>query len=166
MNHIKSVTYVPRIMCYLSPRSLIWFVSSFSNKSSRFWIIRYPSLGAWQVASAKGSIKGLIVGPLHKREIESSVVADWTTEIRRAIDFFYSTYPDDQIQKIVLSGGGANIKEFRKLLAVQTSTEVSVINPFEKFNTDNEKLDEAYLNSMGPQAAICMGLAIRRVDDK
>mgnify|MGYP001813640527 FL=1 len=39
-------------------------------------------------------------------DIISSVVADWCTEIRRALDFFYSTYPDEQIKKIVLSGGG------------------------------------------------------------
>ena len=53
--------------------------------------------------------------------IVSSVVADWCTEIRRALDFFYSTYPDDQIKKIILSGGGANIGEFRELLAVEAS---------------------------------------------
>ncbi len=100
------------------------------------------------------------------REIESSVITDWTTEIRRALDFFYSTYPDDQIQKVALSGGGSKIKEFVKLLAVQTSSNVSIINPFERFIIDENRLDTSYLETMGPQAAICMGLSIRRVDDK
>ena len=99
-------------------------------------------------------------------EIVSSVVADWTTEIRRALDFFYSTYPDDQKKKIVLSGGGANIKEFRKMLGVQTSTEVSMINSFDKFHIDESNIDTTFLNKMAPQAAICLGLALRRVDDK
>ena len=31
------------------------------------------------------------------KEIVSSVVTDWCTEIKRALDFFYSTYPEDQI---------------------------------------------------------------------
>jgi type IV pilus assembly protein PilM len=106
------------------------------------------------------------ISPEKLQAIESSIVADWTTEIRRAIDFFYSTYPDDHIKRIILSGGGANVKEFSKLLAVQTSSEVKVINPFDKLNIDSDRLDTSYLNSMGPQAAICMGLAIRRVDDK
>ncbi len=106
------------------------------------------------------------VPPEELKGIQSSIVADWTTEIRRALDFFYSTYPDDQIKKIVLSGGGANIKEFCQTLAAQTSCDVSVINPFEKFNIDNDKLDTSYLDNMAPQAAICMGLAIRKVDDK
>jgi type IV pilus assembly protein PilM len=107
-----------------------------------------------------------VISPEDLREIISSVVADWTTEIRRALDFFYSTYPDDQIRKIVLSGGGANIKGFRTLLASQTSTEVSMIDPFEKFEISDKNLESAYLNKMAPQSAICMGLAIRRVNDK
>lgn len=98
-------------------------------------------------------------------EIESSVVSDWCTEIRRALDFFYSTYPEDTITKIVLSGGGANIKEFRQLLASETSAEVEIINPFNKLDV-GENFDSSYLEKIAPQAAICMGLALRRVDDK
>lgn len=99
-------------------------------------------------------------------DIVSSVVADWCTEIRRALDFFYSTYPDEQIKKIMLSGGGGSIKEFRQLLAVETSAEVQSINPFEKINVDENRLDPAYIERVAPQASICMGLATRKVDDK
>ncbi len=96
--------------------------------------------------------------------IVSSVVSDWTTEIRRAIDFFYSTYPDDHISKIILSGGGANITEFRQLLSDEIATEVEIINPFDKFSIEGSGLDSSYLEKIAPQAAICMGLAIRKVD--
>lgn len=96
--------------------------------------------------------------------IVTSIVSDWTTEIRRAIDFFYSTYPDDHISKIILSGGGANIVEFRQLLADEISTEVEIINPFDKFSIESSSLDSSYLEKIAPQAAICMGLAIRKVD--
>jgi len=98
-------------------------------------------------------------------EIVTSVVSDWCAEIRRALDFFYSTYPEDHINKIVLSGGGANIVEFRELLAGETSAEVEVISPFKSFEI-NERLDPSYLERIAPQAAICMGLSIRKVDDK
>jgi type IV pilus assembly protein PilM len=99
-------------------------------------------------------------------EIISSVVTDWCTEIRRALDFFYSTYPDDQINKIMLSGGGANIEEFRSLLAEETSAEVETINPFAGLDLDDRRFDSSYIDKVAPQAAICMGLAIRKVDDK
>jgi type IV pilus assembly protein PilM len=99
-------------------------------------------------------------------DIISAVVSDWCTEIRRALDFFYSTYPDDQIQKIILSGGGGNIREFRQLLSDETSAEVATINPFEGLNIDSNRFDMDFLKRIAPQASISMGLATRKVDDK
>ena len=100
------------------------------------------------------------------KDIISSVVSDWCTEIRRALDFFYSTYPEDQIKRIILSGGGANIAEFRRLLATEASAEVQSINPFENFEIDSKNFDDTFIKQIAPQAAISMGLAMRRVDDK
>ena len=99
-------------------------------------------------------------------EIVTSVIDDWCTEIKRALDFFYSTYPDDHIERIVLSGGGGNIKEFRQLLAEETATEVETIKPFQNFDIDEASFDSSYLERIAPQAAICMGLTLRKVDEK
>ena len=98
--------------------------------------------------------------------IISSVINDWCVEIRRALDFFYSANPDDHIKKIVLSGGGANIKEFCEQLAVETSSEVEPINPFANIHINEKNFDISHLKQIAPQAAISMGLAIRKVDDK
>ncbi len=98
-------------------------------------------------------------------DIVGGVVSDWCSEIRRALDFFYSTYPDDRITKIILSGGGANIVKFQRLLAAETGTEVEVINPFRNFQIDSS-FEKAYLEQVAPQAAICLGLALRRANDK
>jgi type IV pilus assembly protein PilM len=100
------------------------------------------------------------------KEIIVSVVTDWCIEIKRALDFFYSTYPEEQISRIVLSGGGANIKKFLELLAAETAAEVEVINPFQNFIVDSNRFDTSYLEQIAPQAAICMGLAIRKIGDK
>ena len=105
------------------------------------------------------------ITPQEIAEIVTLVIGDWCLEIRRAIDFFYSTYPDDQIRKILISGGGANINEFLQILATETASEVEVINPFGNFSID-KRLDTSFLKKVSPQAAICMGLAIRRIDDK
>ena len=93
------------------------------------------------------------------------MVADWCTEIRRALDFFYSTYPDDQIKRIILSGGGASIDEFRELLGVEASAEVATINPFKGIYVD-DRFDSEFIKQIAPQAAITMGLALRKVNDK
>ena len=98
--------------------------------------------------------------------IISAVVSDWCTEIRRALDFFYSTYPEDQIDKIILSGGGANIAEFRRLLSTEATAEVEIMNPFQSFYVDEKHFDNGYIRNIAPQAAISMGLAMRKVNDK
>jgi type IV pilus assembly protein PilM len=101
-----------------------------------------------------------------KTEIISSVTADWCDEIRRALDYFYSTDSETQIKRIILSGGGAHIETFRNLLATETSTEVEMINPMANIDLDNKNTDSAFLDQIAPQAAICLGLALRRIDDK
>jgi type IV pilus assembly protein PilM len=106
------------------------------------------------------------VSPEDLSEIVTTVVGDWCTEIQRALEFFYSTYPDDHIKTILLGGGGGNIKEFKQLLATETTAKVETIDPFKAFHLDKNKFDSSYIKQIAPQAAICMGLATRRVDDK
>ena len=129
-------------------------------------IIDITACSSEEAEQIKLSDKSDKVPPEELREIISTVVTDWCTEIRRALDFFYSTYPDDQIKKIVLSGGGANLKSFRELLAEETSAKVETINPFAQIYVDTDRFDASFLEKIAPQAAICMGLANRRVDDK
>ncbi|MBW1696536.1 MAG: type IV pilus assembly protein PilM [Deltaproteobacteria bacterium] len=100
------------------------------------------------------------------REIITSVTTDWSVEIRRALDYFYSTDPEGRISRIVLSGGGAHIEAFTHLLGAETSSEVEIINPFASLIIEDKHFDRSYLEQMAPQAAICLGLSLRRVDDK
>lgn len=99
-------------------------------------------------------------------EVISSFSTEWTTEVRRAFDFFYSSFGEDQIQKILLSGGGANLEALRSMLSAESGASVETINPFGNLNIDNNKFDASFLEKVAPQAAIAMGLALRRVDDK
>jgi len=99
-------------------------------------------------------------------QITTSVVTDWCTEIRRALDFFYTNYPDDPIKRILLSGGGAHIAEFRNLLAAESSAQVETLNPFKKILLDEKSFEPDYIRQIAPQAAVAMGLALRKVDDK
>ncbi len=99
-------------------------------------------------------------------EIIRSVVAEWSREVRRALDFYYSSFPEDPIHRIMLSGGGANIKAFQKLIAEETQTEVHTLNPFAGVSIGEVPGGRDSLNRIAPQAAICIGLALRRMDDK
>ncbi|MDX9785634.1 MAG: type IV pilus assembly protein PilM [Desulfobacterales bacterium] len=98
--------------------------------------------------------------------IISDVSEEWIDEIRRALDFYYSSFPDDRIGRIILSGGGSKMNAIRERLIAETGADVETIKPFGNLNIDDEGFDASYLEQIAPQAAIAMGLALRRVDDK
>ncbi len=99
-------------------------------------------------------------------DIITSFSTEWATEVRRAFDFFYSSFGEKQVQKIILSGGGANIELLRTILSNESGANVETINPFGNITIDNNKFDAPFMEKVAPQAAIAMGLALRRVDDK
>lgn len=53
-------------------------------------------------------------------EIFSSVISGWVNEIKRALDFLSTTYPDETIEKIVISGGSCRFPGFQKYLELET----------------------------------------------
>ena len=99
------------------------------------------------------------------REITSTVVAEWCQEISRDFDFYATNNPEDSIKRVVLSGGGAHVTELHNLLSQEVNADVETINPFERLDINSERVDISLLEEMGPQAAICLGLALRRIDD-
>jgi len=99
-------------------------------------------------------------------EIVKSVVVGWCAEISHALDIYYSTYTDDRIEKIYLSGGGAHLQILHTLLAEQTEIEVKNLNPFRTMRYIDKHLDTGYLQKEATEVTISMGLGIRRVDDK
>jgi type IV pilus assembly protein PilM len=100
------------------------------------------------------------------QEIINSFTSSWCDEIRRAIDFYYSTYADEDIRRIILSGGATQTAGFSELLSSETSIDVQSCNPFTNMNINEKQNDMDYVQKIAPQAAICIGLASRRVDDK
>ncbi|EFK05982.1 type IV pilus assembly protein PilM [delta proteobacterium NaphS2] len=96
----------------------------------------------------------------------AGVVADWAQEIKRALDFVETTYPDKTIGKIFVCGGSCRIRGFQKYLENYTGLPVRELNPFSSLIPNRDLFDEAYLNHMAPQACVAMGLALRSIDDK
>jgi type IV pilus assembly protein PilM len=100
------------------------------------------------------------------REVVYSAISSWGAEIRRAIDFYYSTGSDEDIGRIMLSGGASQTEGFSELLSAETSIDVQVCNPFMSVKINEKQIEADYLQKIAPQGAICMGLASRRVHDK
>jgi len=96
----------------------------------------------------------------------SNVVVDWAQEIKRALDFVETTYPEKTIKKIFVCGGSCQIKGFQSYLQDFTRLPVEELNPFSSLIVNKDFFDEQYLNQLAPQACVAMGLALRSIDDK
>jgi type IV pilus assembly protein PilM len=99
-------------------------------------------------------------------EIFTSVISGWVNEIKRALDFLATTYPDETIEKIVISGGSCRFPGFQKYLELETEIPVIELNPFGNLQVNDKAFDPKYLTYMAPQAAIAVGLALRSIGDK
>ncbi len=99
-------------------------------------------------------------------EIFTTMVSGWVQETKRALDFLSSTYPDETIEKIFLSGGAYRIPGFLKYLELETGIPVEELNPFSNLQINEKIFDPRYLSYMAPQAGVAVGLALRSVGDK
>ncbi|MBN1849529.1 MAG: type IV pilus assembly protein PilM [Deltaproteobacteria bacterium] len=99
-------------------------------------------------------------------EIFTTVVSGWVQEIKRALDFLSTTYPDESIEKIILSGGACRLPGFKKFLQMETDIPVMELKPFADLQINEKVFDPRYLSYMAPQAAVAVGLALRSIDDK
>lgn len=99
-------------------------------------------------------------------EIFMSISSEWVQEIKRALDFIASTYPDQSIEKIIVGGGSANLPGLFDLLKRETNLPVEQLNPFANLIVDHKSFDPKYLKEIGPQAAVAVGLALRSIGDK
>jgi len=94
-------------------------------------------------------------------EIFANTCTQWALELKKAIDLYYTNNPDMALNKIILSGGGSKVQGLGQFFAEEIGLEVETLNPFIRIKTDNKNIDQEYLNYIGPEMAIGLGLAIR-----
>jgi len=97
-------------------------------------------------------------------EIFVNTCTQWVTEAKRALDFYYSNYPEEIISKLVLSGGGSKVKGLARLFVEETGIKTEIFKPFARAETDQNKIDPDFLNAIAPEMALSAGLATRSTD--
>jgi type IV pilus assembly protein PilM len=86
-------------------------------------------------------------------------------EIQKTFDFFKATSSEDRIDRIMLAGGTSKVNGLRDLLADRFEATVELLNPFNAVTYNPREFDPDFMNELGPQAAIAVGLAARKVGD-
>ena len=95
-----------------------------------------------------------------------TVTENLMLEIEKTFDFFRATATSDRIDQLVVSGGAAGIDGFVQALEARFDLPVSAFDPFRQVAFDTKKLGEALRRELSQTAAVAVGLALRRVDDR
>jgi type IV pilus assembly protein PilM len=87
-------------------------------------------------------------------------------EIQKTFDFFKASAANDQLTRIVVSGGAARAEGFLDMLGERFNAPVELFDPFKRvaFDAKKFKLDSA--GEVGPTVAVAVGLALRRAGDR
>jgi type IV pilus assembly protein PilM len=115
-------------------------------------------------AAKKGRYPGVNEAALN--EAIAAVDMEVATEIGRSFDYFRTTSPEDDIARIVVCGGCSKIKSLPARISEQVGIETSVANPFAKLDATGLKMSPEELAAVAPEAAVVVGLALRREGDR
>jgi type IV pilus assembly protein PilM len=103
------------------------------------------------------------VVPQEVEQAMQSVTETVIGEISRSLDFFSATSADSRIERVMLSGGGANVAGFRSAFHERTGIDVEVLNPLTRMTPSN-KFEPEFLDELAPSLGVSVGLAMRRVE--
>ena len=101
-------------------------------------------------------------------EVEPSLAAvsdSFADELSRSIDFFRTSFNMDQLDRIVLSGGGAKISNLAGILRDRFRIKVEFLNPFNLIEVDERAVVHGKADDIGCAASVVVGLALRERGD-
>ena len=67
---------------------------------------------------------------------------------------------------MVLTGGACVTPGLRPSLEARCACVVEIADPFKRIQVDERSINPNFLQNMAPQAAIAVGLGLRRAEDK
>jgi type IV pilus assembly protein PilM len=88
---------------------------------------------------------------------------DLTTEIRRSLEFFRVQTGDATINRMVVGGGGANLRGLSMAIGDTLGVRVEPADPWLTVTVDANKFDSAYLQKVAGSFGVPLGLALRGV---
>jgi type IV pilus assembly protein PilM len=82
-----------------------------------------------------------------------------TAEIQRSLDYYKSQFNVERIDRVLLTGGGANLKNIASYLGGELRLPVEPFNPLREILFDSKKIDVQVLNQMGSLFTVATGIA-------
>jgi type IV pilus assembly protein PilM len=98
-------------------------------------------------------------------EAIAPTLVDLATEVRRSIDFYRRQHRNEEIDRLIITGGSAPIKGLDEFMTAETGITASIGNPFEFISADEGHAPARYLADIAPAMVVAVGLALRDMVD-
>lgn len=105
-------------------------------------------------------------GPMpdnYETEILSPFLDNLALEVSRALQFFFTSTPYNEVHHIVLMGGGAVLPGIVEMVTERTQIDTVLGNPFAKMSLSQRVRPKNLIND-APALMVACGLALRRFD--
>ena len=135
----------------------------FTEEIQRALNISYEEAEAMKVGGDAADATAVV-----PEEIESVLAATADalgTEIHRSLDFHLSA-SNSNLYRIYLSGGAARTPGLARAIQEKTGTPIEIVDSFRRIEIDEREFNPNFLRDVSAQAAVAVGLALRRIGDR
>lgn len=94
------------------------------------------------------------------------VVTDLAREVRRSMDYFQTRWRESRLERVVLGGGGARLKNLPEFLSLELGVQTVLGDPFAACQVPESVMPAAQRRELGPSMAAAVGLAMRGATEK
>jgi type IV pilus assembly protein PilM len=88
------------------------------------------------------------------------VLEKLSSEISRSLDYYKTQFNVERIDRLLLTGGGANLKNIASYLGNELHLPVEHFNPLKEILFDSKKIDVQVIDQMGSMSTIAFGAAL------
>lgn len=119
---------------------------------------------AWKIGSMGEGTHEVL--PQEVDAVLTEVAEGVAGQFQRSLDFFLASSTDAAITRIYLCGGSAKVPALQRALQEKSHIPVELMDPFRRILVDERKFDMDFLRQHSAEAAVAVGLALRRAGDK
>ena len=139
--------------------------NQFTEEIQKQLNVSYDEAEKLKVGGEAGQDADSVV-PQEVERVIQGVADQLAGEIQRSLDFYAATAADSHIARLYLSGGTAKIPALFKVIEQRVGVPVEILNPFKGIEIDNRRFDPNYVMDIAPSAAVGVGLALRRSNER
>lgn len=123
--------------------------------------VSFEEAEAYKTGGLEGETTTEVV-PEEVQSIVKQVVDSLAGEIQRSLDFYLATSAGGDVDRIFVVGGTSRLRPLVQSIEDRARVPVEQLDPFRRVTVDEKSIDSQALRDAGPQAAVSLGLALRK----